>query len=214
MKHTLTILLLLCALGLSAQVDNPTGGIAIPRSNNTITPTPDPVTTETPTPLAPPKRSFSSYDLEKKGSNFSMMKNDGFVSRAAEYEEKVNTAVREKGEPNTTVRENQFFGEIRTKSPYLEVLAADYGAQDGDRIRVLINGIVVIPEFTLANTYTPIILPLNEGFNKIDFQAMNQGTTGPNTAIFYIHDNKEVLLKEGQWALATGFNGTVMVIKE
>lgn len=214
MKHLLSIFLFFCTLGLSAQVDNPTGGIAIPKSNNTINPTPDPVTTETPTPLAPPKRSFSSYDLEKKENNFSMIKNDGFVSRGAEYEKKVSSSVTPKGEPNTTVREDQFFGEIRTKSPYLEILAADFGAEDGDRVRVLVNGVVVIPEFVLSHTFKPLIITLNEGFNKIDFEAMNQGTTGPNTAIFFIHDNKEVLLKEDQWALATGFKGMVMVIKE
>jgi len=215
MKHLLSIFLFFCTLGLSAQVDNPaTGGIAIPKSNNTINPTPDPVTTETPTPLAPPKRSFSSYDLEKKENNFSMIKNDGFVSRAAEYEKKVSTSVTPKGEPNTTVRENQFFGEIRTKSPYLEVLAADFGAEDGDRVRVLINGVVVIPEFTLSNMYTPLMIPLSEGFNKIDFEAMNQGTSGPNTAQFNVYDNKGAMLLQNQWNLATAFHGTVMVIKE
>ena len=214
MKHLLSIFLLFCTLGLSAQVDNPTGGIAIPKSNNTINPTPDPVTTETPAPLAPPKRSFSSYDLEKKENNFSMIKNDGFVSRAAEYEDKVNASVQDKGESNEAFRGNQFFGEVRSKSQFIQVLARDFEYADGDRIKVSVNDVVIVPEIILTNDFKGVQLTLAPGFNKIDFEALNQGTSGPNTAEFRVYDDKDEVISSNQWNLATGFKATVIVIKE
>jgi hypothetical protein len=79
---------------------------------------------------------------------------------------------------------------------------------------VLINDRVVIEEFTLTNNSKALQLMLSPGFNKIDFEAMNQGTSGPNTAEFAIYDDKEKLLMSNQWNLATGFKASVMVIKE
>lgn len=211
MKYIFILLLLLSGVGLYAQVDNPTGGIAIPKSKTPITPT-APAKAEAPSKEAQPKKSFMSYDIDSKG--LSSQKNNDFVSRGAEFEDKANASVRSKGESNEAFRGHQFFGELTTKSQYLNVLASDYGLQDGDRIKVLINDRVVIEEFTLTNNSKALQLMLSPGFNKIDFEAMNQGTSGPNTAEFAIYDDKEKLLMSNQWNLATGFKASVMVIKE
>lgn len=211
MKYIFILLFILSGAGLYAQVDNPTGGIAIPKSKTPIAPT-APAKAETPSKEAQPKKSFMSYDLGGKG--LSMEKKNDFVSRGAEFEDKANASVRSKGESNAAFRGHQFFGELTTKSQYLNVLASDYGLQDGDRIKVLINDRVVIEEFTLTNNSKALQLMLSPGFNKIDFEAMNQGTSGPNTAEFAIYDDKEKLLMSNQWNLATGFKASVMVIKE
>ncbi len=219
MKHAYTkyfflFTVLLSGMGMFAQVDNPMGGLSIPKSNTTTTVSPTlPAKADVILPITPPKKNYSSADF-KEDSNFSMVKKDEFINRGTEFQDKVNASVQRKGESNEAYRGNQSFGEIRTKSKYLNVLSADYGLEDGDRIRVLVNDRVVIPEFTLTNNTKALQIMLQPGFNKIDFEAMNQGTSGPNTAQFSIYDDKEDQLLSNQWNLATGFKASVMVIKE
>ena len=54
---------------------------------------------------------------------------------------------------------------------------------------------------------------LKEGFNKIDFIALNQGESGPNTAELRIYDDNDVLLSANQWNLATGAKATLIIVK-
>ena len=93
-------------------------------------------------------------------------------------------------------------------------MARDFGAEDGDRIKIMVNGKTVVDEIYLSNSFKGIQLTLDEGFNKLDFEALNQGTSGPNTAEFRIYDDKETLVTNNQWNLATGFKASVMIIKE
>ena len=214
MKYFFALLLItISSSSLYAQIDNPMGGLAIPKTNTTVSPK-IPAKTELPSTVMPPKKTFTGADLTKKESEFSMVKKEEFVNRGTEYQDKVNASVQRKGESNEAYRGNQSFGEIRTKSAYLDILSADYGLEDGDRIRVLVNDRVVIQEFTLTNNIRALQLQLLPGFNKIEFEAMNQGTSGPNTAQFTIYDDKEKQLMSNQWNLATGFKASVMVIKE
>jgi len=214
MKYFFALLLItISSLGLYAQIDNPMGGLAIPKTSTTVSPKIS-AKTDLPSTVVPPKRTFTGADLTKKESEFSMVKKEEFVNRGTEYQDKVNASVQRKGESNEAYRGNQSFGEIRTKSAYLDILSADYGLEDGDRIRVLVNDRVVIQEFTLTNNIRGLQLQLLPGFNKIEFEAMNQGTSGPNTAQFTIYDDKEKQLMSNQWNLATGFKASVMVIKE
>ena len=49
---------------------------------------------------------------------------------------------------------------------------------------------------------------------KIDFEALNQGTSGPNTAEFRVYDDKGTLVSASQWNLGTGFKATILLVKE
>ena len=53
---------------------------------------------------------------------------------------------------------------------------------DGDRVSILVNDEVIVENLTLTYEFRGINLKLKEGFNKIDFVALNQGSSGPNTA--------------------------------
>lgn len=212
-KYALLLLIITSGTSIFAQVDNPMGGIAIPKSKTPI-PASTPAKADLPSSVVPPQKTFTAADLTKKQEEFSMIKKEEFVNRGAEFEDRVNQSVQRKGESNEAFRGNQSFGEIRTKATYFDIIAADYGLEDGDRIRVLVNDQVVIPEFMLTNNSKGLQIMLKPGFNKIEFEAMNQGTSGPNTAQFNIYDDKETLLLSNQWNLATGFKASVMVIKE
>ena len=49
---------------------------------------------------------------------------------------------------------------------------------------------------------------------KVDFEALNQGFSGPNTAQFMIFDDKGSLISSNQWKLGTGFKATIIIVKE
>ena len=217
MKKIFLISLFLISLGAYAQVDTRAGGIAIPKAkaNTTITPSTTTVSPDSPFSAKPKEKSdfnLPKFSVGEKKSEFSMFQEEKFVNRSSEFAERA--AVKPEGESNEAYRGNQSFGEVRTKSQYIQVMARDFGAEDGDRIKVMVNDRVVIAEVTLINSFKGIQITLDPGFNKVDFEALNQGTSGPNTAEFRVYDDKQGLISNNQWNLATGFKATVMVIKE
>jgi hypothetical protein len=49
---------------------------------------------------------------------------------------------------------------------------------------------------------------------KLDFEALNQGTSGPNTAAFSVFDDSGNLITSNEWNLTTGIKATIVVVKE
>lgn len=126
-----------------------------------------------------------------------------------------NAIPKPKGDENTQIfRRNQSFGEFRTKSNMVKVLYRDHMAEDGDIVKISVNSMVVAARVYLTNEYKFVEIGLTPGFNKIEFEALNQGTSGPNTAEFHVFDDKGQQITGNQWDLATGFKGSVMIIKE
>ena len=110
--------------------------------------------------------------------------------------------------------ENQYLGDFKTKAINVNVIYRDHQYPDGDRIRVFVNDDVVQPNVLLHSTYSGFKLDLQKGFNKIDFYALNQGSSGPNTAEFQILDEHGNIISANQWNLATGVKATIILIKE
>ena len=50
--------------------------------------------------------------------------------------------------------------------------------------------------------------------NKIIILALNQGTSGPNTAAFKVFNDAGMLLSSNEWNLATGAKATLLIAKE
>lgn len=149
---------------------------------------------------------------DNNNSSSTMEPKNEYVTGGSEYADR--TKVKPRGESSDAYKGNMDFGMIRTKSPYLVLKAYDFGAEDGDRVKITINDKVVVSDVMLSNFTKAIMLHLNEGFNDIRVEALNQGTSGPNTGGFGLYDNKEDNLKSSEWALATGFYGRFLVIKE
>ena len=131
-----------------------------------------------------------------------------------EYEKKLNATKGNSDESTIPFRGNQFLGEFRTGTNVVGIIYRDFGLVDGDKIRVLVNDKVVVYEVYLAGNFKELNLPLQKGFNKVEFQALNQGTSGPNTAEFQVYDEKGVLISSNQWNLATGFKASIVIVKE
>ncbi len=128
------------------------------------------------------------------------------------YKEKLN---RKSGEDESKMfRKDQYLGDFRTKSAYVKISYRDFGEVDGDEIRVLVNDKEVVSRVFLEGSFKGLELGLEKGFNKIDFEALNQGYSGPNTAEFKVYDDKGQLVSANQWNLATGFKATIIIVKE
>jgi hypothetical protein len=111
-------------------------------------------------------------------------------------------------------KQNQFLGEFKTDTKYIKIVCRDHQYPDGDRVRVLVNDKIMINSILLQSVATEYYLDLSEGFNKIDFLALNQGESGPNTAAFTVYDENGVLITTNEWNLLTGVKATIVVFKQ
>jgi len=109
---------------------------------------------------------------------------------------------------------DQDLGSFRTQSESVRIICRDFQYPDGDRVTITINDIPVIRNVTLYNSYQSFDLPLQVGINKIAFIALNQGTSGPNTAGFTVFDDAGNVISSNEWNLATGAKATVIIAKD
>lgn len=139
------------------------------------------------------------------------MKSD-FVNPGALYQEKLNK--NSDGEVTQAFRRNQNLGDFKTKSLFVKILCRDNQFVDGDRVRIYINDMIIQENVLLEGDYKVFEFTLKNGFNKIDIEAINQGSSGPNTAEFQVFDDKGASLSVNQWNLSTGFKATIVIVKE
>lgn len=152
-----------------------------------------------------------SYQLGQT-NGFSMIQKNEFVKPGAEVEARLNKKDEDPGE--IVYRRNQNLGDFKTKADKARVMYRDAEYVDGDVIRVYLNDKVIESQVTLEGAFKGFEIVLEKGFNKIDFEALNQGTSGPNTAEFRVYDDKGSLISASQWNLGTGFKATILLVKE
>lgn len=121
---------------------------------------------------------------------------------------------REERENMEQFKRNQYFGDFKTDSKYVRVVYRDHIYFDGDRVQIIMNSRILYSDVLLESSYKQVEIDLQHGFNKIEILALNQGTSGPNTAEFQIYDDQGMLICSNQWELATGYKGTVILVKE
>lgn len=109
---------------------------------------------------------------------------------------------------------DQYLGDVKTGAAFIGVVCRDHEYVDGDRVKILLNGEVIEPNILLSASYKGINVDLTEGFNRIDFQALNQGSSGPNTAQVIVTDDAGKIIHNNRWNLSTGSKASMVVIKE
>ncbi len=114
---------------------------------------------------------------------------------------------------NPKLSSDAALGTIESSTKFVKIEFRDHGLVDGDRIRIYLNEKVVDANTTLKGLSAFITIPLEKGYNRIDFKALNQGLVGPNTAQFFVYDDKGALVKAQAWNLATGKVATLGVIR-
>lgn len=111
-------------------------------------------------------------------------------------------------------RRNQYLGDLVTGGSYVELYCRDHEYVDGDKVRVIVNGEVIHNSISLGAGYHPILVRLNVGFNNIEFEALNQGTSGPNTAELRIFDENGLEVAKKEWNLLTGAKANMVIVKQ
>lgn len=154
----------------------------------------------------------NSFEIGSPENNFSMTPTNKFVNPGDLVKDRLNKKA--DNEYMVVFRRNQDLGSFKTKSLTVNVSYRDYGEVDGDQIRVLLNDKTIATSVYLDSNFEGFEITLVEGFNKIDFEALNQGRLGPNTAEFRVYDDKGNLISASQWNLATGFKATIIITKE
>ena len=109
---------------------------------------------------------------------------------------------------------DQYLGDFKSNAPFVQVIFRDHEVADGDRVRILYNDREVEANVLLQERFKRLNIDLIPGFNKIEFIALNQGESGPNTAEVRVYDNVGGLIMANQWNLATGNKATLIVVKE
>ena len=111
-------------------------------------------------------------------------------------------------------RLNQYLGDFKNNGRFVQIAVRDHESPDGDLIRIMVNDKEVVPRVLLMERFRSISIDLVMGFNKIDFVALNQGTSGPNTAEVRVFDDEGKLVGANRWNLATGVKATYIIVKE
>ena len=204
MKKFLVILLVLFFSNSFSQVENSTRKIDIkpPKTSVNI----PPVINKNPNSFT-----FKKIEKKKDEKGFMIADNEYFLNPGETYLKRLNKE-KEKNPNNYTG--DAYLGDVKTISETANIVCRDFEYVDGDRVSIMVNDEIVVQNLTLNSSFRGINLKLKEGFNKIDFIALNQGDSGPNTAELRIYDDNKKLISSNQWNLATGAKATLIIVKK
>lgn len=140
----------------------------------------------------------------------SIMEKEKFENPSKIYTDRMNKG---DGQILEKFKSDSFLGEFKTGTKIISIACRDHEAPDGDVVRIWLNDKVAVNAILLDVDYKEIYLDLNEGFNKIEIEALNQGESGPNTAQFVIYDEKKGMITNNKWNLTTGVKAKMIVLK-
>lgn len=190
--------------------NTPTTSVSLPKQNNMFS-----IPNKPNTPSLNYKPLYTGGFDPKSKKEIEMIQTETFVNPGDQIKKELNDKI--KGEESVAdmavFRRNQSLGDFKTDAARVNISCRDHLYVDGDMIRVWVNDEVVMERIILLGNFQGFNLPLKQGFNKIEFEAINQGTSGPNTAEFNVYDDKGVLIAANRWDLATGFKASVVLYK-
>ena len=109
---------------------------------------------------------------------------------------------------------NLFIGEETVETRNVTIYYYDHGEIDGDRVNIYHNGKIIVSNITLKSYEKSVKVVLNDGVNRISFEALNNGTAGENSASFTIKDDNNKQLYSNEWIISAGYKGTLLLIKK
>ena len=160
----------------------------------------------------------NAFDKEKeklkRKKSESDFNNKGILTTAKLNEERFLKAFKKINGQYIYPKIDQDLGSFRTNSKSVNIICRDFQYPDGDRVTILINDVPVIQNIVLEQRYQKFNIPLDIGINRIAFKALNQGSSGPNTAAFKVYNDAGVLISSNEWNLATGAKATLVIAKD
>lgn len=149
---------------------------------------------------------------EKEERTFSMRTDDGLMKFVPkDYTPKAFTKDKEIKEE---FGNDQYLGDFTTGGDFVELYCRDHEYVDGDKVQIIVNDEIIHYSVTLGAGYTPILVKLKPGLNTIEFHALNQGTSGPNTAELRVFDDQGLEAKKQEWNLLKGYKASMIVVKK
>ncbi|WP_298780953.1 hypothetical protein [uncultured Polaribacter sp.] len=161
------------------------------------------------------KKAFDEENEKlKKKQKERDLKNKGILTKEKIKEERFLKSFKKINGQYIYPKIDQNLGAIRTNSGSVNIICRDFQYPDGDRVTIFVNDIPVIHNITLTSNYKKFNIPLEIGINKIVIKALNQGTSGPNTAAFKVFNEEGMLISSNEWNLATDAKATLTVAKD
>ena len=113
----------------------------------------------------------------------------------------------------TKYSQDYYLGDIATKSKVIRLICRDHEYEDGDRIKLILNKAIIHPNIVLRNSGYVIDIDLEQGLNTVEFYALNEGTSSPNTAELKVIDENGIVIGSVQWLLTTGYKARRIVLR-
>tara|TARA_B110000240_G_scaffold198268_1_gene257820 strand:+ start:162 stop:833 length:672 start_codon:yes stop_codon:yes gene_type:complete len=159
-----------------------------------------------------------AFDMEneklKKKQTEDNFKDKGILTQAKLNEQRFLKTFKKINGRYMIPKIDQDLGSFRTQSKSVNIICRDYQYPDGDRVTIFVNDIPVIYNILLEQNYKKFNIPLQVGINEIVIEALNQGTSGPNTAAFKVYNDEGILISSNEWNLATGAKATLLIAKD
>lgn len=219
MRSTFLILLLFMVnLGFS-QFENPKKSIRIGAVKNPKAP-PKKVDVDTAQAAIKYESTIGKNNDDRLLKNFSIAPKVGLKTPSSVelrnpseiFTEKMNKKGSD-GEILERYRSDSFLGEFRTGSKIVKIACRDHEYPDGDLVRIWLNGQIAINRILLEADFREVYLDLENGINKVEIEALNQGESGPNTAQFVVTDDSGKVVTNNSWNLTTGVKAKLIITK-
>ncbi len=159
-----------------------------------------------------PAKQYFRYEINSESNN-----NDIDLSKQSNLVKpnwKIRQDFSEGKNKNSDLNRDFFLGNIETRSNYVMIKCRDHEYVDGDRIRLMLNGSVIHPNIILNSTYYTVDIDLDDGYNNIDFIALNEGKSSPNTAQLVVYDQFGNEISNKSWLLSTGYKAKLVIFKK
>ncbi|GAB5474071.1 MAG: hypothetical protein Mars2KO_21700 [Maribacter sp.] len=109
---------------------------------------------------------------------------------------------------------DQNLGEIKSNGKFVGIVCRDHEYVDGDRVKIYVNGKVADPNILLTGAFKGVNADLEKGFNQLVFEALNEGSSSPNTAQIDVYDDQGQMIYSNKWLLSAGSKASLIITKE
>lgn len=107
------------------------------------------------------------------------------------------------------------FGNFETESNTVILnFGDDGGVLDGDTIRIIVNDVILINKKVLSRALEHQEIKLELGFNKIEVEAIDEGTSKPMSMYLSIRDGFNVLFREKSYLLSIGSKAKIVIVRK
>lgn len=174
-----------------------------------------PISTTPNASLLTKKKEAPQFDFDEKKEGISMLPKEEYLKSnlGQSAVKKANKEITEGMPDLSQFKRDEYLGDVQTNAKTLKIVCRDYQYVDGDRIKITLNDTVIKYNMYLEGGYKAFLLDIPQGFNTIEFEALNMGTSFPNTAELLIFDENDEVLASKQWNLYTGYKASIVIVK-